>query len=208
MENSEKEYIKRELENSGLSLSIIDEIIIFLEQYYSIINSLKKILKDMGVLNTNNMDEILRELIEKGLLKDLRSRRSLRKIKEFLESKRVLAKELEPITNTGTNAPRSGNSSLGFHKKVTIPSNLPFNRTLTIPSNQRSGESSNQGVLLYESGTINKKSDEGQKESTHGHVLSGLLEANIAAMKKDSCENEEENYDRKHSQGITDKKKK
>lgn len=195
MENSEKEYIKRELENSGLSLSIIDEIIIFLEQYYSIINSLKKILKDMGVLNTNNMDEILRELIEKGLLKDLRSRRSLRKIKEFLESKRVLAKELEPITNTGTNAPRSGNSSLGFHKKVTIP------------SNQRSGESSNQGVLLYESGTINKKSDEGQKESTHGHVLSGLLEANIAAMKKDSCENEEENYDRKHSQGITDKKK-
>ena len=194
MENSEKEYIKRELENSGLSLSIIDEIIIFLEQYYSIINSLKKILKDMGVLNTNNMDEILRELIEKGLLKDLRSRRSLKKIKEFLESKRVLAKELEPITNTGTNAPRSGNSSLGFNKKVTIP------------SNQRSGESSNQGVLLYESGIINKKSDEGQKESTHRHVSSGLIEANIAAMKKDSCENEEKNYDRKHSQGITGKK--
>lgn len=42
MENIDKEYIKRELENSGLSSSIIDEIIIFLEQYYSIINSLKK----------------------------------------------------------------------------------------------------------------------------------------------------------------------
>lgn len=74
-------------------------------------------------------------------------------------------------------------------------------------SYQRSDESSNQDVSPYKSDTINRKSDEGQKESTHRDVLSGLLEANIAAMKKDSCENEEENYDRKHSQGITDKKK-
>ena len=196
MENSEKEYIKRELENSGLSLSIIDEIIIFLEQYYSIINSLKKILKDMGVLNTNNMDEILRELIEKGLLKDLRSRRSPRKIKEFLES-RVLAKKSEPISNKRINALGSGKN---MFNKIELKK---------MSSYQRSDESSNQDVSPYKSDTINRKSDEGQKESTHRDVLSGLLEveANIAAMKKDSCENEEENYDRKHSQGITDKKK-
>ncbi|WP_293279539.1 hypothetical protein [Neisseria sp. oral taxon 014] len=192
MENIEKEYIKRELENSGLSLSIIDEIIIFLEQYYSIINSLKKILKDMGVLNTNNIDEILRELIENGLLKDLRSPR---KIKEFLESKRVLAKKSEPISNKGINALGSGNN---IFNKIELEK---------MSSYQRSDESSNQDVSPYKLDTINRKSDEGQKESTHRHVLSGLLEANIAAMKKDSCENEEENYDRKHSQGITDKKK-
>lgn len=194
MENIEKEYIKRELESSGLSLSIIDEIIICLEQYYSVINSLKKILKDMGVLNTNNIDEILRELIENGLLKDLRSPRSLRMIKEFLESKRVLAKKSEPIPNKGINALGSGNHMFNKIKPETIS------------SYQRSDESSNQGVSPYELDIINKKSDEGQKESTHRHVSSGLLEANIAAMKKDSCENEEENYDRKHSQGITDKK--
>ena len=192
MENIEKEYIKRELENSGLSLSIIDEIIIFLEQYYSIINSLKKILKDMGVLNTNNIDKILRELIENGLLKDLRSPR---KIKEFLESKRVLAKKSEPISNKGINALGSGNN---IFNKIELEK---------MSSYQRSDESSNQDVSPYKLDTINRKSDEGQKESTHRHVLSGLLEANIAAMKKDSCENEEENYDRKHSQGITDKKK-
>lgn len=192
MENIEKEYIKRELESSGLSSSIIDEIIISLEKYYSIINSLKKILKDMGVLNTNNIDEILRELIENGLLKDLRS---LRKIKEFLESKRVLAKKSEPISNKGINALGSGKN---IFNKIELEK---------MSSYQRSDESSNQGVSPYKLNTINKKSDEGQKESTHRHVLSGLLEANIAAMKKDSCENEEENYDRKHSQGITDKKK-
>lgn len=192
MENIEKEYIKRELESSGLSSSIIDEIIIFLEKYYSIINSLKKILKDMGVLNTNNIDEILRELIENGLLKDLRS---LRKIKEFLESKRVLAKKSEPISNKGINALGSGNN---IFSKIELEK---------MSSYQRSDESSNQGVSPYKLNTINRKSDEGQKESTHRHALSGLLEANIAAMKKDSCENEEENYDRKHSQGITDKKK-
>ena len=195
MENIEKEYIKRELESSGLSLSIIDEIIICLEQYYSIINSLKKILKDMGVLNTNNIDEILRELIENVLLKDLRSPRSLRKIKEFLESKRVLAKKSEPISNKGINALGSGKN---MFNKIELEK---------MSSYQRSDESSNQGVSPYKLKTINKKSDEGQKESTHRDVLSGLLEANIAAMKKDSCENEEENYDRKHSQGITDKKK-
>lgn len=192
MENIEKEYIKRELESSGLSSSIIDEIIIFLEKYYSIINSLKKILKDMGVLNTNNIDEILRELIENGLLKDLRS---LREIKEFLESKRVLAKKSEPISNKGINALGSGKN---IFNKIELEK---------MSSYQRSDESSNQGVSPYKLNTINKKSDEGQKESTHRHDLSGLLEANIAAMKKDSCENEEENYDRKHSQGITDKKK-
>lgn len=192
MENIEKEYIKRELESSGLSSSIIDEIIIFLEKYYSIINSLKKILKDMGVLNTNNIDEILRELIENGLLKDLRS---LRKIKEFLESKRVFAKKSEPISNKGINALGSGNN---IFSKIELEQ---------MSSYQRSDESSNQGVSPYKLNTINRKSDEGQKESTHRDVLSGLLEANIAAMKKDSCENEEENYDRKHSQGITDKKK-
>ena len=193
MENIDKEYIKRELENSGLSSSIIDEIIIFLEQYYSIINSLKKILKDMGVLNTNNIDEILRELIENGLLKDLRSPR---KIKEFLES-RVLAKKSEPISNKGINALGSGKN---MFNKIELK---------IMSSYQRSDESSNQDVSPYKSDTINRKSDEGQKESTHRDVLSGLLEveANIAAMKKDSCENEEENYDRKHSQGITDKKK-
>lgn len=192
MENFEKEYIKRELESSGLSSSIIDEIIIFLEKYYSIINSLKKILKDMGVLNTNNIDEILRELIENGLLKDLRS---LRKIKEFLESKRVFAKKSEPISNKGINVLGSGNN---IFSKIELEQ---------MSSYQRSDESSNQGVSPYKLNTINRKSDEGQKESTHRDVLSGLLEANIAAMKKDSCENEEENYDRKHSQGITDKKK-
>lgn len=192
MENIEKEYIKRELESSGLSSSIIDEIIIFLEKYYSIINSLKKILKDMGVLNTNNIDEILRELIENGLLKDLRS---LRKIKEFLESKRVFAKKSEPISNKGINVLGSGNN---IFSKIELEQ---------MSSYQRSDESSNQGVSPYKLNTINRKSDEGQKESTHRDVLSGLLEANIAAMKKDSCENEEENYDRKHSQGITDKKK-
>ena len=191
MENIDKEYIKRELENSGLSSSIIDEIIIFLEQYYSIINSLKKILKDMGVLNTNNIDEILRELIENVLLKDLRSPR---KIKEFLES-RVLAKKSEPISNKGINALGSGKN---MFNKIELKK---------MSSYQRSDESSNQDVSPYKSDTINRKSDEGQKESTHRDVLSGLLEANIAAMKKDSCENEEENYDRKHSQGITDKKK-
>lgn len=193
MENIDKEYIKRELENSGLSSSIIDEIIIFLEQYYSIINSLKKILKDMGVLNTNNIDEILRELIENGLLKDLRSPR---KIKEFLES-RVLAKKSEPISNKRINALGSGKN---MFNKIELKE---------MSSYQRSDESSNQDVSPYKSDTINRKSDEGQKESTHRDVLSGLLEveANIAAMKKDSCENEEENYDRKHSQGITDKKK-
>lgn len=193
MENIDKEYIKRELENSGLSSSIIDEIIIFLEQYYSIINSLKKILKDMGVLNTNNIDEILRELIENGLLKDLRSPR---KIKEFLES-RVLAKKSEPISNKRINALGSGKN---MFNKIELKK---------MSSYQRSDESSNQDVSPYKSDTINRKSDEGQKESTHRDVLSGLLEveANIAAMKKDSCENEEENYDRKHSQGITDKKK-
>lgn len=146
----------------------------------------------MGVLNTNNIDEILRELIENGLLKDLRSPR---KIKEFLESKRVLAKKSEPISNKGINALGSGNN---IFNKIELEK---------MSSYQRSDESSNQDVSPYKLDTINRKSDEGQKESTHRHVLSGLLEANIAAMKKDSCENEEENYDRKHSQGITDKKK-